>query len=122
MSKQLRITILGKTRCVLLHFDSSKRFVCPMYKFLYAFKVVKLFLKRPVFLRTSSAHCSVQHYLFDFITKKEFTHCAVRIEFRGEFLNIIFNFEDRALIQAVSVRSVFANAQVRSQFILLLLL
>jgi hypothetical protein len=32
----------------LLHFDSSKRCVCPLYKFLYAFKVVKLFLKHPV--------------------------------------------------------------------------
>ena len=42
------ITIRGKTRCVLLHFDSSKRCVCPLYKFLYAFKVVKLFLKHPV--------------------------------------------------------------------------
>ena len=39
----------GKTRCVLLHFDSSKRCVCPLYKFLYAFKVVKLFLKHPVY-------------------------------------------------------------------------
>jgi len=47
-SKQLRITIRGKTRCVLLHFDSSKYCVCPLYKFLYAFKVVKLLLKRPV--------------------------------------------------------------------------
>ena len=33
----------------LLHFDSSKRCVCPLYKFLYAFKVVKHFLKHPVF-------------------------------------------------------------------------
>jgi hypothetical protein len=33
-SKQLRITIRGKTRCILLHFDSSKRCVCPLYKFL----------------------------------------------------------------------------------------
>jgi hypothetical protein len=47
-STQLRITILGKTRCVLLHFDSLKRCVCPLYKFLYAFKVEKLFLKHPV--------------------------------------------------------------------------
>jgi hypothetical protein len=44
----LRITIRGKTRCVLLHFDSSKRCVFPLYKFLYAFKFVKLFLKHPV--------------------------------------------------------------------------
>jgi hypothetical protein len=49
-SKRLRITaIRGKTRCVLLHFDSSKRCVCPLYKFLYAFKFVKLFLKHPVY-------------------------------------------------------------------------
>jgi hypothetical protein len=47
-SKQLRITILGKARCVLLYFDSSKRCVCRLYKFLFAFKVVKLFLKHPV--------------------------------------------------------------------------
>jgi hypothetical protein len=47
-SKQLRITILSRTRCVLLYFDSSKRCVCPLYKFLYAFKVVKLFLKHSV--------------------------------------------------------------------------
>jgi hypothetical protein len=33
-SKQLRITILGKTWRVLLHFDSSKRCVYPLYKFL----------------------------------------------------------------------------------------
>ena len=44
------ITIRGKTRCVLLHFDSWKRCVCPLYKFLYAFKVVKLFLKHSVFV------------------------------------------------------------------------
>ena len=44
------ITIRGKTRCVLLHFDSSKRCVCPLYKFLYAFKFVKFFLKHPVYL------------------------------------------------------------------------
>jgi hypothetical protein len=33
-SKLLRITIRGKTQCVLLHFDSSKHCVCPLYKFL----------------------------------------------------------------------------------------
>jgi hypothetical protein len=32
----------------LLHFDSSRR-VCLLYKFLYAFKVVKHFLKHPVY-------------------------------------------------------------------------
>ena len=30
-------------------FGSSKRCVCPLYKFLYAFKVVKLFLKHPIY-------------------------------------------------------------------------
>jgi hypothetical protein len=44
------ITIRGKTRCVLLYFDSLKRCVYPVYKFLYAFKFVKLFLKHTVFL------------------------------------------------------------------------
>jgi len=34
----------------MLHFDSSKRCVCPLYKFLYAFKIVKLFLKHHVLL------------------------------------------------------------------------
>jgi len=38
----------------LLHFDSSKRCVCPLYKFLYAFKVVKLFLKHPVYFNDVS--------------------------------------------------------------------
>jgi hypothetical protein len=53
----LRITILGKTLCVLLHFDSSKCCVCPLYKFLYALKVVKLFLKHPVFINcTQNVH------------------------------------------------------------------
>jgi hypothetical protein len=33
-SKQLRIIIRGKTRCVSLHFESSKRCVYPLYKFL----------------------------------------------------------------------------------------
>jgi hypothetical protein len=28
---------------VLLHYDRSKRCVCPVYKFIYSFKVVKLF-------------------------------------------------------------------------------
>jgi hypothetical protein len=51
-SKQLRITIRGKTWCVLLHFDRSKRCVCPLYKFLYTFKVVKLFLKHLVYTDT----------------------------------------------------------------------
>jgi hypothetical protein len=46
--------MLGKSRCVLLHFDSSKRCVCPLYKFLYAFKVVKLFLKHPVYYCVSN--------------------------------------------------------------------
>jgi len=40
----------------LLHFDSSKRCVCPLYKILYAFKVVKLFLKHPV--HSLSEHCN----------------------------------------------------------------
>jgi hypothetical protein len=55
----LGITILRKTRCVLLHFDSSKRCVCPLYKFLYAFKVVKLFLKHPVYITSNVAFCDV---------------------------------------------------------------
>jgi len=54
------ITIRGKTRCVLLHFDSSKCCVCSLYKFLHAFKVVKLFLKHPVF---GFPH-NVQHFHF----------------------------------------------------------
>ena len=52
------MTIRGKTRCVLLYFVSSKRCVCPLYKFLYAFKVVKLFLKHPVLKITLDIHLS----------------------------------------------------------------
>jgi hypothetical protein len=55
-SKQLRITILGKARCVLLHFDSSKRCVCLLYKFVYAFKFVKLFLKHPLYCNILPMH------------------------------------------------------------------
>jgi hypothetical protein len=39
------VTIPGETRCALLHYDSSKHCTCPPNKFIYAFKVVKLFLK-----------------------------------------------------------------------------
>jgi hypothetical protein len=39
----LTITIPGKTRCVLQHY------ICPLHKFIQVFKVVKLFLKDPVF-------------------------------------------------------------------------
>jgi hypothetical protein len=39
---------LNQTCSVLLHYDSSKRCVCPLYKLVYSFKVVKLFLKHPV--------------------------------------------------------------------------
>jgi hypothetical protein len=42
------VTIPGKTRCVLLHDDSSKHCTCPLNKSIYAFKVVTLFLKRIV--------------------------------------------------------------------------
>jgi hypothetical protein len=37
---------------VLLHYDSSKRCVCPLYKFIYSFKVVELFLKQPIYYHT----------------------------------------------------------------------
>jgi hypothetical protein len=37
-----------QTCSVLLHYGSSKRCVCPLYKFVYSFKVVKLFLKHPI--------------------------------------------------------------------------
>jgi hypothetical protein len=40
--------IRGKTRCVSLHYDSSKRRVCTLYKFVHFFKVVKLFLKHHI--------------------------------------------------------------------------
>jgi hypothetical protein len=35
----------------LLPYDSSKRYVCPLYKFVYSFKAVKLFLKHSVYRR-----------------------------------------------------------------------
>jgi hypothetical protein len=37
------ISIRCRTRCVLLHYDSSKRCVCPLYKSVYSFKFLKLF-------------------------------------------------------------------------------
>jgi hypothetical protein len=42
------ITIPGKTRRILLHYDCSKRCAYPVSKFMYAFKVVKFFFKHPV--------------------------------------------------------------------------
>jgi hypothetical protein len=41
------VIIPGKTRCVLLHYDSSKHCTCPLNKFILAFKVVKLFFVTP---------------------------------------------------------------------------
>jgi hypothetical protein len=38
-----------QTFSALLHYDSSKRCVCPLYKFVYSFEVLKLFLKHSVF-------------------------------------------------------------------------
>jgi hypothetical protein len=38
-------TNVHQTCNVLLHYDGSKRCVCPLYKFVYSFKVVKLFLE-----------------------------------------------------------------------------
>jgi hypothetical protein len=45
------VTIPGKTRCVLLHRDSSKHCTCPMNKFIQAFKVVKLFFFNTLYFR-----------------------------------------------------------------------
>jgi hypothetical protein len=39
----------GKTRCALLHYDTTKYGKCSTNKFTYTFKVVKLFLNHPVF-------------------------------------------------------------------------
>jgi hypothetical protein len=40
-----------QTCSALLHYDTSKRCVrvCPRYKFVYSFKVAKLFLKHPMY-------------------------------------------------------------------------
>jgi hypothetical protein len=43
-------TIRGKTR-VLLYYDISKHCTCPLNKFIYHFKVVKLFFKHPIFYK-----------------------------------------------------------------------
>jgi hypothetical protein len=48
-----KVSIPGKTRCVLLHYDSSKHCICPLNKFIWAFKVVKLILKLPSHLEAS---------------------------------------------------------------------
>jgi hypothetical protein len=45
--KSLTITIPDKTWRILLHYDGSMRCTCPPNKFVFAFKVVKLFLKYP---------------------------------------------------------------------------
>jgi hypothetical protein len=47
----LSITIPTKTRCALLHYKSSKHCMRPLNKFIQAFKVVKIFLKHPVFVQ-----------------------------------------------------------------------
>jgi hypothetical protein len=52
------VTIPGRTRCVLLHYDSSKHCACPLSKFVWAFIVVKLFLKHPV------QSCFRQYFVF----------------------------------------------------------
>jgi hypothetical protein len=44
------ITVRGKTRCVLLYYSISKHCTYPLNKFIYSFKVVKLFLKHPLFI------------------------------------------------------------------------
>jgi hypothetical protein len=53
-ARALTVTVLGTTvprasnlQCFAI-FDSSKHCVRPLYKFVYSFKVVKLFLKHPV--------------------------------------------------------------------------
>jgi hypothetical protein len=43
-----KLSISGKTWCVLLHYDSSKHCTCPLNKFIQAFKIVKLLLKHLV--------------------------------------------------------------------------
>jgi hypothetical protein len=47
------LTIRSKTRCVLLHYDSSKHCTCPLNECIWAFKVVRLFLKHCVLVRRS---------------------------------------------------------------------
>jgi hypothetical protein len=47
----LTITIPGKTWCIFLHYNSSKQCACPLNKFIQVFKVVKLFLKHPAYLK-----------------------------------------------------------------------
>jgi hypothetical protein len=47
--------------CSVLHYDNSKRCVCPLYKFVYSFKVVKLFLKHPIF--TSDEKMKLVEYM-----------------------------------------------------------
>jgi hypothetical protein len=49
---QWTATIPDKTRCVLLHYDNSKHWTCPLNKFIQAFEIVKLFLKHTVLLHS----------------------------------------------------------------------
>jgi hypothetical protein len=50
-----------QTCSVLLHYDNSERCVCPLYKFVYSFKVAKLFLKHPIYRRSSEFHLRSIH-------------------------------------------------------------
>jgi hypothetical protein len=47
-----------QTCSVLLHYDTSKCCVCPLYKFVYSFIVVKLFLKHPIYEIVLCRECS----------------------------------------------------------------
>jgi hypothetical protein len=38
-----------QTCSVFLHYDSSKRCVCPLYKLVYSFNIVNIFLKHTVY-------------------------------------------------------------------------
>jgi hypothetical protein len=53
LRSQWIVTIPGKTRYVLLHYDSSNHRTCPLNTFIQALKVVKLFLEHPVLLNTA---------------------------------------------------------------------
>jgi hypothetical protein len=54
---------MQETCNVLLHYENSKRSVCPLYKLVYSFKVVKLFSKHLVrnLFRTNNSHRFHRH-------------------------------------------------------------
>jgi hypothetical protein len=71
-----------QTCSVLLHYDSSKRCVCPLYKFVYSFKIVKLFWKHPILVLSPVE--------LAFVPTEQWWSVGTRLEFGLDFLRGFF--------------------------------